>query len=33
MAGRLWAWDVAVMPGFARLDDPTFATLAAEHPS
>jgi hypothetical protein len=33
MAGLFWAWDVAVIPGFARLDDRTFATLAAEHQS
>jgi uncharacterized membrane protein len=24
MAGMYWDWDVAVMPGLARLDDPTF---------
>jgi len=24
MAGFFWAWDVQIMPGFARLDDRTF---------
>jgi hypothetical protein len=31
MSGLFWAWGVAVMPGRGRLDDRTFATLAAEH--